>query len=172
MKVLLVKNARLVNWGVVFLESETRIGSDLYRSLNICKRSIEDKYREGKLKSTSTGEWKDLNAVSVKLIHSTNRVLHFGVVTLVNGKDPSWNTDQGASPYCECDRINLERKEKSEVADLQQRPHNVWARAVLVRPERWWTIPGKDEARGNSGGGPMRYWRANRSLYLGIGAKD
>jgi len=30
----------------------------------------------------------------------------------------------------------------------------------------------QDEARGNSGGGPKRYWRANRSSELSIGAKD
>jgi len=30
----------------------------------------------------------------------------------------------------------------------------------------------QDEARGNSGGGPKRYWRANRSSDLSIGAKD
>ncbi len=46
------------------------------------------------------------------------------------------------------------------------------ARARAMVPERWWTMPGQGEARGNSGGGPQRSWRANRSSDLGIGAKD
>ncbi len=45
-----------------------------------------------------------------------------------------------------------------------------WNSAMV--PERWWTMPGQGEARGNSGGGPQRSWRANRSSDLGIGAKD
>jgi hypothetical protein len=27
-------------------------------------------------------------------------------------------------------------------------------RAYAMRPERWWTMPEQDEARGNSGGSP------------------
>jgi len=46
----------------------------------------------------------------------------------------------------------------------------VWAHAL--GPERWWTMPGKNKVRGNSDGSLLRYWRANRSSYLGIGAKD
>ena len=46
----------------------------------------------------------------------------------------------------------------------------VWAYAL--GPERWWTVPVKGEVWGNSGGSPSWYWRANRSLYIGIGAKD
>ena len=33
-------------------------------------------------------------------------------------------------------------------------------------------MPEQGEARGNPGGGSSRYWRANRSSDLGIGAKD
>ena len=44
--------------------------------------------------------------------------------------------------------------------------------AYLLGPERWWTMPEQSEARGNSGGSSKRYWRANRSSDLGIGAKD
>jgi len=29
-----------------------------------------------------------------------------------------------------------------------------WERAYTLGPERWWTMPEQDEARGNSGGGP------------------
>ena len=39
-------------------------------------------------------------------------------------------------------------------------------------PERWRSTPGRDEARGNSGGSPKRLWRANRSSEPGVGAKD
>ena len=45
-------------------------------------------------------------------------------------------------------------------------------RVYTLGPERWWTIPGQDEVRGNPDGGPSRFWRANRSFELGIGAKD
>jgi hypothetical protein len=48
----------------------------------------------------------------------------------------------------------------------------IWVRAYPLGPERWWTMPEQGEARGNSGGGSQRYWRANRSFDLGIGAKD
>ena len=42
----------------------------------------------------------------------------------------------------------------------------------LLRPERWWSINEKNEARRNSGGGSKGFWRANRSSNLLIGAKD
>ena len=45
-------------------------------------------------------------------------------------------------------------------------------KARSIRPERWWAIPAQGEARGNSGGSSQRYWRANRSSDVGIGAKD
>ncbi len=48
----------------------------------------------------------------------------------------------------------------------------VCIRAQMLGPERWWTMLEQGKARGNSGGGSKRYWRANRSLNLGIGAKD
>jgi len=41
-------------------------------------------------------------------------------------------------------------------------------RAYTLGPERWWPMPDQDEARGNPGGGPQRFWRANRSSELGI----
>ena len=44
--------------------------------------------------------------------------------------------------------------------------------AYMLGPERWWTMLEQGEARGNSGGSPKRYWRANRSPDLSIGAKD
>ena len=48
----------------------------------------------------------------------------------------------------------------------------IWVRAYLLGPERWWTMPEQGEVRGNSDGSSKRYWRANRSSDLGIGAKD
>jgi len=45
-------------------------------------------------------------------------------------------------------------------------------RVRMKRPERWWSILGQNEARRNPGGGSSRYWRANRSFDLSIGAKD
>ena len=45
-------------------------------------------------------------------------------------------------------------------------------RAYVLGPERWWTMPVQVEARGNPGGRPQRFWRANRSSEVGIGAKD
>jgi len=42
----------------------------------------------------------------------------------------------------------------------------------ILKPERWWIIPGDYEERRNSFGGSMSYWRANHLLELGIGAKD
>ena len=44
--------------------------------------------------------------------------------------------------------------------------------ACFFGPERWWTMPEQSEVRGNSDGSSKRYWRANRSSDLGIGAKD
>jgi len=52
------------------------------------------------------------------------------------------------------------------------RLREIRVRAYLLGPERWWTMPGQDEVRGNSDGGPKEYWRANRFSDLGIGAKD
>ncbi len=34
--------------------------------------------------------------------------------------------------------------------------------AWCLRPERWWSMPSQDEARGNSGGCLKLFWRANR----------
>ena len=48
----------------------------------------------------------------------------------------------------------------------------VWIWAYLLGPERWWTMPAKGQFRRNSDGGLQRYWRANRSSKVGIGAKD
>ena len=44
--------------------------------------------------------------------------------------------------------------------------------AYLLGPERWWTMGEQVEARGNAGGGPKQYWRANRLSDLPIAAKD
>ena len=67
-------------------------------------------------------------------------------------------------------------KWKWQMGCLHQQPTNqlreVWVWASVLGPERWWTMPEKGKLRGNSDGGLQRYWRANRSSYLGIGAKD
>lgn len=42
----------------------------------------------------------------------------------------------------------------------------------MLEPEWWWTMPAQNEVRGNSDGSSSRYWCANRSLDVGIGAKD
>ena len=42
----------------------------------------------------------------------------------------------------------------------------------LQGPERWWTTLGQAEAGRKSGGRPPRFWRANRSSDLSVGAKD
>jgi len=39
-------------------------------------------------------------------------------------------------------------------------------KVYMLEPERWRTLPGQEEARGNPGGRPQRYWRANRSSDL------
>jgi len=39
-------------------------------------------------------------------------------------------------------------------------------------PERCWTKLEQDEVRRNSDGGPKRFWRANQSSDLSLGAKD
>jgi hypothetical protein len=44
--------------------------------------------------------------------------------------------------------------------------------AYMMGPERECTKHEQDVARRNSGGGPTRYWRANRSSDLCLGAKD
>ena len=48
----------------------------------------------------------------------------------------------------------------------------ILAWACMLGPERWWTMLVQDEARRNPGGSPKRYWRANRSSDMSIGAKD
>ena len=54
--------------GVTLLESEAQIGGNLHQKLNTALRPIENKYREGKLKSTSEGELKDLKSARGKRI--------------------------------------------------------------------------------------------------------
>jgi len=44
----------------------------------------------------------------------------------------------------------------------------VCVQVCMIRPERWWTMLAKNEVRRNSDGGSYRYWRANRSSYVGI----
>ena len=64
----------------------------------------------------------------------------------------------------------------SKLGTLHRQPidhvREVWVWVCALGPERWWTMLGKNEVRGNPDGGSQRYWRANRSSYLGIGAKD
>ena len=45
-------------------------------------------------------------------------------------------------------------------------------RVYVLGPERWWTISEEGKARGNSCACSKRYWRANYSTDLIIGAKD
>jgi len=56
--------------------------------------------------------------------------------------------------------------------EMRAKSEGIVGLASIQGPERWWTMPAEDEARGNSGGGSQRYWRANRSSHVGIGAKD
>ena len=54
--------------GVTLLENEAQIGGNLHHKLSTSLRPIENKYREGKLKSTSEGELKDLKSARGKRI--------------------------------------------------------------------------------------------------------
>jgi len=49
---------------------------------------------------------------------------------------------------------------------------NYQVKAIMLGPERWWSICVHGKARRNSGGGLEWYWRANRSSDIQIGAKD
>lgn len=42
----------------------------------------------------------------------------------------------------------------------------------LVGPESWWTLAVQDEVRGNSDGGPQKWWRANLFSEVAKGTKD
>lgn len=53
---------------------ERKLGGNLHPWLNIDERSIENKYPEGKLKSTSKGELKDLKSLTGKRIFAGKRV--------------------------------------------------------------------------------------------------
>jgi len=95
--------------------------------------------------------------------------------------DPSWNTDQGVWHACESTGSETWDAQGNWLDGRPSRaappadPDLLWRVRVGARlsgPERWWTMPERGEARGNSGGGSKRYWRANRSSDLGIGAKD
>ena len=90
--------------------------------------------------------------------------------------DPSWNTDQGVWCMCKLVCVCPWAQWKWQLGNLHQQPtdqlREVWVWVHALGPERWWTMLEKNEFRGNSDGGSQRYWRANRSSYLGIGAKD
>ena len=85
--------------------------------------------------------------------------------------DPSWNTDQGVQHVRKslgCTKPKGEIKVKAiswwlrcdlNANSAQHRPVIIalqcgCERAYMLGPERWWTMPEQDEARGNSGGGP------------------
>jgi len=51
-------------------------------------------------------------------------------------------------------------------------PIKARVKVLLLRPERWWSIREEAKARGNPGGRPQRYWRANRSSDLRIASKE
>ena len=92
--------------------------------------------------------------------------------------DPSWNTDQGVLLQCESTSSKLigGLKENSRYAftvpTFNWLLSVAWVRALWLRPERWWTILESSEVNGNSDGSSKRYWRANRSWNLSIGAKN
>ena len=50
---------------------ERKLSGNLHSRLNIGGRSIVNKYPEGKLKSTSKGELKDLKSSTGKRVHMT-----------------------------------------------------------------------------------------------------
>ena len=45
--------------------------------------------------------------------------------------------------------------------------HQYGARAYQIGPERWWTMPAQDEARGNSGGGPSALLMCKSFVWCG-----
>ena len=71
-------------------------------------------------------------------------------------------------------KVNETRAPLARRRGVRRRPTAFAVRvgARPMGPERWWTMLEEGEARGNSGGGPSRFWRANRSSHLSIGAKD
>jgi len=65
----------------------------------------------------------------------------------------------GRSRACPCQRglaCDKEPRDPGRRTAGPSLPHRRWggARAYTLGPERWWTMLGQDEARGNSGGGP------------------
>jgi hypothetical protein len=52
-----------------FLRVKRKNGGNLHQRLSITLRPIANKYREGKLKSTSKGELKDLKSLRGKRVH-------------------------------------------------------------------------------------------------------
>jgi len=69
-------------------------------------------------------------------------------------------------------RSSFRYKEKIRTVGRSGSRWRTRAGAHLLGPERSRTMGGQGEARGNSGGGSQRYWRANRSSEPPIGAKD
>ena len=91
--------------------------------------------------------------------------------------NPSWNTDQGVQHarqslgwFKPAGKVKASHSVTLCIGEISSpgaqaagRAHRrpiissrgcggAWA--CTLRPERWWTMPGQDEARGNSGGGP------------------
>ena len=70
---------------------ERKQGGNLHPWLNIGERSIANKYPEGKLKSTSKGELKDLKSFRRKRVSATKaiRLEHFATANLSAKNSPS-----------------------------------------------------------------------------------
>ena len=114
-----------------------------------------------------------------KLSHLPLRMrvgVHGGCLSLLVSFGPSWNTDRGVWCMCKLVCVWPWAQWQWQLGNVHQQPtdhlREVWVRVHALGPERWWTMPEKNEFRGNFDGGSQRYWRANRSSYLGIGAKD
>ena len=80
-----------------------------------------------------------------------------------SSSNPSWNTDQGVWHACEPTGVKTQKAPGSWWAGspLWGTPSTdrnlLWrfrVGACLSGPERWWTMPERGEAGGNSGGGP------------------
>ena len=89
--------------------------------------------------------------------------------------DPSWKKDQGVEPLCKSFRCQTSVGNDTDHRDFcTNRPikGKNWSKAFVWGLKRWWIMPAKGKVKGNSSGGSLRYWRANRLLYVGINAGD
>lgn len=134
------------------------------------EKPVVNKYHEGKLKSTPRGDLTVLNLAQRKCMENRSCFSNLTEAVsciLIIPYNPSWNTDQGVWQMYKLNReiYPVRRNERSKLRAGE-------SKVRLSRPERWWTIPGKDKVRGNSDGSSNQYWRANRLVELGIGAKD